>query len=49
MPFVIREDLLGGSCIGAVGVVGGVTNDGDSGVFGEVGSGDTTGFGVLGI
>ena len=41
-----REDLLGGS--GATGVVGGVTNDGDSGVVGEVGSGDITGFGVFG-
>ena len=48
MPFVVRVDLLGGSNVGAVGVVGGVTNDGDSGVVGEDGCGDTTGFGVLG-
>ena len=43
---LILEDLLGGS--GATGVVGGVTNDGDSGVVGEVGCGGTTGLGVLG-
>ena len=40
-------DLLGGS--GATGVVGGVTNDGDSGVEGGSNRGVATGSGVFGV
>ena len=47
MGFLTRVDLLGGSF--ATGVVGGVTNDGDSGDVGEVGGDKVVGVvGVLG-